>query len=40
VWYLVTDSAPLRRAAVKEFKGRLISDLTHNPGHVADAEAR
>jgi hypothetical protein len=41
VWYLVTDSAPLRRAAVKKLgSNRLITDLTHAPKHISDHTAR
>jgi hypothetical protein len=40
VWYLVTDSAPLRRAASKQLGRRLVTDLSYTPAHISDHTAR
>jgi hypothetical protein len=40
VWFLVTDSAALKRAAAKQLGRRLLTDMSYKPGHISDGSAR
>jgi hypothetical protein len=40
VWFLVTDSAKLRRAAASKYPDRVVTDLRTAPAHIADENYR
>jgi hypothetical protein len=40
VWYLVTDSIAIKKAAVAKYGERLLTDVSYVPAHIQDHTAR
>jgi hypothetical protein len=40
VWYLVTDSIAIKKAAVEKYGERVLTDVSYVPAHIQDHTAR